>query len=309
MASCITNAAYKAAAEAQGDAEIEAAKTNALISAGVLAANIAMRSTIAGQQQAIRDRQINIAETMRGQAKKFWELDKVILAEACGAPVPKAQFQKYADLFQGFVEPVQCGAVVDPCLSVNPCFDAEAKNVLRKHEVDQANFALAYAENRRQALDDRRWSRKSKALQLFRGQYSGPDKSLVHAGALAGSMGAALGGIVTAALGVAGYVSNVTPPSSIGQGRREYSWGGDTPTATVTEPIVVARPVVPTTIGAPTGQQPSYVPTGPYDGRMPKDAELNANSVPVQSDGTTPLNPFWSEANNFATEYAPYRTK
>jgi hypothetical protein len=303
MASCIDNDAYIAAANAQGDYEIKVATSRAVISAGVLAAQIAMRSYISGKQQDIADRQMQIGETLREQAKKFWEIDKALLSETCATPMPKADYS-LKETFSNMLGDADC--IAKPCKDVNPCFAAEAKNIERKHEVDLANFAMRYAENRKTALEDRRWKRKYKSLQAMRGIYSGADRMFDNAAQMAGSAAANKAAIINGALFAAGVIVASPPQMPTYQGRKEYSWDGTTTTKTDNQ-VYKVDTVVPATMGAPTGQQ--HVAMGPYDGRMPKDAELNANSVPVQEDGTTPLNPFWSDANSFANEFAPYRTK
>jgi len=232
----ITNEDYLKAAQAQGDYEIENAAIQGLIAAGVLAAQILIRNYISDKTDDIQDRQLQIAETFREQLRRFWDIDKSVLADACAKPVPKTDYE-IARTFMDFVGSGSCQEVGLPCITVDPCTRGSTAMALAIAKVDAANFGMRYAENRQRALDEQRFSRKFKSLQSVRGIYSGVDRLIDHAGATSGY--AQLGSMITAGLMLAGAASVAKPIMPTYQGRREYKWDGDSNVAASREPFQV----------------------------------------------------------------------
>jgi len=264
MAGCtgITDPQYLKAAEAQGDYEINAAQTQAIISGGVLAAQILLRNYISNKTDAIRDRQLAIAETFRDQLRKFWEVDKALLSDACSKPVPETDYG-IARTFLDFVGTNDCVETGIPCIVVDPCTRGSTAMALMTAKVDAANFGMRYAENRQRALDDQRFSRKFKTLQSIRGIYSGADRLIDHAGGTAGI--ASLASMINAGLGIAGVFSVSKQIMPEYQGRREYYWGGNSNVAATPAPFVVNVEKAPVKIEqGPTGVMdiPVIGPTG-----------------------------------------------
>ena len=243
----ITDSQYINAANAQGDFEVENAKTNRYIAGGVLAAQILLRNYVSSKSDEIKSRQLTIAETLRGQLKKYWEIQKSLLTESCAAAVPTTDYS-IANQFSGYIAKPDCDKFGVSCINVDPCTKNATATAIAIAKVDAANFGMRYAENKQRAYDEQRFARRFKTLQSIRGIYAGADRLIDHAGAISGYT--SLAGIITSGLRTAGNISKITPiiPTYVGQA--EYTWNGNLNVPASQAPFVISTtaPVQPVVI-------------------------------------------------------------
>lgn len=296
---CIDNCAYVQAATAQGVSEKNNAEAKAYISAAILAVQIATRGEIDGKQEAIIDRQITIAETLRTQAKKYWDVEKALMVDACAAAKPTENYSA-KDVFTGLLDK-QTGKYdscvgTGVCLVENPCQTAQTSYASAIHKADMANFSMRIAENRKIALEDRRWNRRYKSLQAMRGIYSGADKLFENAAQYAGAQASNTNQIINGALATAGFIVTSQPQTPTYMGRKEYSWGGDSNVPAVRQVFTVRtaeseQRVMPTTIVQDSvgGKDESFI-----DGRwIPSDVFARQNLERESlSRGETVIDPY-----------------
>ncbi len=234
---CIDDAAYVDAAQKQGQFEVQQAITREIIAGGVLAAQILVRNSISDKEDEIGQRQIAVAERFRSQLRKFWDVDKALISEACAAPKPSAEYST-AHTFVNLIGEPNCDDNLPYCVKNDPCSSTQTALSMMIHKVDSANFGLRFAENRQIAKEDLRWARRYKALASARGISSGAARLADYTGTI--GRGAALGAIVSGALATAGFLSMAKPMAPTYQGRREYSWGGQEPVEASKGPFIVS---------------------------------------------------------------------
>ena len=173
---CVDNIAYIAYADDRAQQVIRHAQIDVAISTALALWQRTSSDTIMGLQGELGDRQYRLAEKVREHAKRFWPYEDAFLNDAFGEPRANPQYEAMSLAWGGFVDDAlrrgRSSFLVDMkqrCISVTDCEDNKWKRSQQVIKADTISHADRQAENRADALNDKRYSRQYAALALGRG--------------------------------------------------------------------------------------------------------------------------------------------
>lgn len=152
------------------------AATDVAIAAALALYKRTASGAIADLQTDLARRAQKLAEKAREHAKKFWPYEDAFINDAFGEPKAKAQYQALSLAWGGMSDDAMnkgrtnyLDDMKQKCISVTDCEDNKWKRSQQLIKADVISHADRQAENREEALNDKRFARQYAALQLGRG--------------------------------------------------------------------------------------------------------------------------------------------
>lgn len=279
---CITNDAYRQAAEEQASAIRNQAYADTAIFTALALWQRNSSSSITNMQMEIANRQLNIAEAVAAHAQSFWPYEINLLDDAFGETKAEPQHAGLSASWAAIIDDTLRRGRTDwlaemrgRCLSPSRCEAARWDRVAQNNRADIISHADRQAEVRAEALNDRRYARQLATLALGRGQLMNVASYQQIAGVNGAQAQATLVGLIDGARTSLGYALNRERHDGWGAGiqdtyshRMPYAVAPAAPApvqvqvqAAALPPVVLGTPLTP--VDDPCGPEP---PPGPqYD--------------------------------------------
>lgn len=209
---CVSSLGYIAAAETQSNAIIAQAVADAAIQAGLALWQRKTSGDIIAMQNEIADEQMQLAEAIQAHAEKFWPAELSLVNDAFNESVATPNYVATAGEWGGLADVTMEDGRQDwietmrrACLSPTRCEDARFQRSQQLQRADMMSFAARQEEARAQAINDRRYERQYKVLQMGHNRLSnvvGFQSAALVAG---GSASNALTNTINSAMALYGY--------------------------------------------------------------------------------------------------------
>lgn len=161
------------AAQDQSDAIVHNAEIAALINGTLALWQRKSHRSIVGMQQDISQRKQDLANYVHAHAKKFWPYEKQVVQDAFSEQPHDPQYAAIASGWRNIAKKEMNAGRSEwinemhrRCLTPTRCEDARWKREDQRLRTDLTSFADRHAEDRADALDDRRYSRQYTVLGL-----------------------------------------------------------------------------------------------------------------------------------------------
>ena len=267
---CISNSAYRSAAGNQASAIVEQAYVDTAIQVALALWQRNTSRDIANMQNEIADRQMRLAEAIQEHAEKFWPHEKALVDDAFGEQTVEPQYTATGLAWKELAVEALADGRADwlatarqQCMPPDRCEDARFHRSAQLACADMLSFAARTEEARAQEINDRRYERQYKVLNIGSGLLStvvGFQASSLRAGGAASRM---LGSAINSALDEFSYRRSRNNPGEWGQGAviREV-WGAGAPYTpgdprqndSISRPAISTPPLVADPVGKGQGE-------------------------------------------------------
>lgn len=174
--SCVTNAAYIAAANAQADTIYEQAAADVAITVALALYERNVTNSVSEMQDDIAKDQMKLAEAMQDHAEKFYPDEAQLVDDAFGLAKQSPNYGLYRQWQQLTSSSVENARQewIDRlgrwCMSPTDCENARFQREGELSEADVISFAARQAEGRADAQNDMRYEIQYKVLATGRGE-------------------------------------------------------------------------------------------------------------------------------------------
>lgn len=209
---CVTDEGYIQAATKAAEVIWQNGLTDIAITAALALAQRDARTAIADMQNEIAERQMELAEAAQAHAAAFFGEETDFVNDAFGIGVAAPERVPLAIGWGQFAYDANANARAawlkasrSMCMPPTRCDDARWSFQVAKNVVDTTNHALRQAENRADALNDRRYARQYSALGLGQGKLHSAKSFAEVAGRAGASAGSMLASTINSGLELLGY--------------------------------------------------------------------------------------------------------
>lgn len=226
---CVSNAAYKKAAQDQANAIRSAATIEAGLAVAALVAQTLLAGKVFALQKEIADRQLKIARDIHEHAKKFWPEEKALVEDAFAEAKHVTDYNRTTPLWSGIVNDTMersmrrwIAEAKTNCTPPRACDYARWNRFAKIGDADISTFGYRVEEARTDILNDRRYARQYAVLGMGRGLMTRVAGYYQLAGATGVSNGQMLAETINSGIAAVGYYMNREkpvawkPPSNVG---------------------------------------------------------------------------------------------